>query len=125
MKIRIGISIILVGIIHSIFGLVAFSGIISSVLSEGVFNTVNGQASREWAFWFLFFGFLLIIFGLLLDWCEKSGIELPRFLPWSLLIFTILLVVIMPVSGGWMMFIPCIGLFVRRYGSSKQNSGSV
>ncbi len=61
------------------------------------------------AFWFIFFGFLLIVFGALIDWCESKGIKLPLFLGWGLLTITIIGVMLMPVSGFWLVIIPSIG----------------
>jgi len=114
MKSWVGISIIIIGIIHSVFGFVFFHSTIIEVFYDGFVNTVNMQPMREWGFWFLFFGFLLIILGLLVDWCERKKLSLPKFFGWMLLVFTSLLVIIMPFSGGWLMFIPSIGLIVRK-----------
>ena len=114
MKSWIGKSMIIVGVIHSIFGLAVFSSTVFEVFGEGLFNTVNGQPMREWVFWFMFFGFLLIILGWLVDWCERASLEFPKYFGWAIILFTTVVVFIMPISGGWMMFIPSLGLMFRK-----------
>jgi hypothetical protein len=109
----IGKSIIIIGVIHSAFGLVGFRKTIATIFSEGLFNTVNGQPEREFAFWFVFFGLLMIAFGAFVNWVERQGIKLPKFLGWNLLALTLLIVMIMPVSGGWLLLAPAIGSVLR------------
>ncbi len=109
----IGISIIIIGVIHSAFGFVGFRRTIGTIFSEGLFNTVNGQPEREFAFWFIFFGLLMIVFGAFVNWIERLGIKLPKFLGWNLLALTVLIVMIMPISGGWLLLAPAIGLILR------------
>ena len=52
MKNWVGKSIITIGIIHTIFGFVVFNSTVIEIFREGLLNTVNGQAMREWVFWF-------------------------------------------------------------------------
>ncbi|MBI2839540.1 MAG: hypothetical protein HYX75_14595 [Acidobacteria bacterium] len=110
-----------IGVVHTLFGLLGFRGQLAMWLGEGLWNTVNGQAEREFPFWFLSFGILAIIFGLFVDWVERHFGELPRFLGWSFLGLTVAVVVIMPISGGWLMFAPAVGA-IRR--ASRSRSGS-
>ena len=110
MKRWIGRSIILIGILHTVFGLVGFSDTLIVLFGEGIINTVNGQPDREMAFWFLFFGFSLMVFGALVDWCESKEIKLPPAIGWGLLTISILGVMFMPASGFWVVIIPAIGL---------------
>jgi hypothetical protein len=110
-KAWIGKSVIGIGIIHSLFGVVVFRGVFGGIFSEGLFNTVNGQPVREQAFWFLFAGFAWLILGALTDWLERSGHPFPGFFAWALLVMTALGVIIMPISGIWLFFIPTTALF--------------
>lgn len=109
----IGRSIVGIGVVHSLFGLVFQRETLAELLREGLVNTVHGEAEREFAFWFIFFGLLAMILGALIDWCEGRGHGLPRFLGWSLLALTLLCVIVMPISGGWLLFPPAIAA-VRR-----------
>lgn len=122
MRAWIGKAIVIIGIIHSAFGFAVLHSTLAEIVSEGLVNTVNGQPMREFAFWFLFFGFLAIIFGAFVNWCERQQINLPQFFGWSLFALTLALVVIMPASGGWTMFVPAVGA-IRRYRYSTKFSG--
>ncbi len=114
MKSWIGKSIAAIGVIHCVFGLIVFRKTLAELGREGFWNTVNGQPHREFAFWFIFFGVLAILFGLLIDWCERKFHELPSFLAWSLLALTAVCCTLMPISGGWLFLIPSLGAIVRR-----------
>lgn len=108
----IGKAVIFISIIHNIFGLVVFRSAVSGIAADGFVNTVSG-AERSIAFWFLFFGFLGMITGLMIDWSERAIGTLPGFLGWSLLAFAVVFVIIMPKSGAWMLFIPAVGAIWR------------
>jgi hypothetical protein len=114
MRIWIGKSLIIIGIIHSIFGFIVFHNIIADLVREMLFNSINSQLDRNTAFWFLFTGFAIIIIGGLIDWAERKHSELPSFLKWSFVAITVLGCFIMPKSGFWLLFIPTIGLLLRR-----------
>ena len=123
MQAWIGKSIIFIGVVHSVFGFVVFRSTIAELVREGVINTVNGQPLREFAFWFLFFGFMAIIAGALTDWSERNFGILPGFLGWSLLAMTVVLVTIMPVSGAWMLFVPAVGAIFRSHKTAMPLDG--
>ena len=113
MRVWIGKFIIAIGLIHGVFGLVVFRDTLNLLVAEGLINTVNGEPDRELAFWFIAFGVLVIVLGALVEWCERRGVGLPQFLGWSLLGFTALLLLIMPISGAWLLLAPSIGAVVR------------
>jgi len=111
---RIGKIIIILGIIHSIFGFIFFRNIFPELVREMLFNSIKYQLDRQTAFWFIYFGFATLIIGGLIDWIEHKNLELPSFLKWSFLAITLLGCFIMPISGIWLFFIPTICLFLRR-----------
>jgi hypothetical protein len=100
-------------VVHTVFGLVFQNRVLKELFEDGLFNTVNGQPEREFAFWFMFFGFLAIVLGSVIDWIERQDLRLPRYLGWSLLGLTGVLVFIMPISGGWLLAPPAIGAIVN------------
>jgi len=117
----IGKSLVVIGIIHTLFGIGIGYTIFGQMAREGLFNTVVMQHDRNAAFWFMYAGFALLLLGFLLDWCERTLGQVPRFLGWSLLVLTVPSVVIMPQSGLWLLLVPSIGLILR---SRRQGPGS-
>ena len=113
----IGKSLFAVGVIHLLFGFVFMRSILVVLWSEGLFNTVNGQPPREMVFWFLVTGLLLLIVGGLVDRLETSGLGIPKFLPWLFLVLVIVGIIVMPISGIWLLVPPVVGMF-RRLGST-------
>lgn len=110
----IGKYIVGVGLIHSLFGLVVFRTTFADIARDMLFNTVGWQLDRGFAFWFVTVGFFWILLGLVLDHFERAGQPLPRFLGPALGALTLIAVVIMPLSGWWLFFVPVAALFFRR-----------
>lgn len=115
MRAWIGKAIAIIGIIHTIYGFVDYRATFAEIIDRGIINTINGEPLRDLAFWFVYFGLTIIVFGLFVDWCERKFNALPRFLGWSLLALTIIIVTMMPNSGGWAFFIPSLGAIYRQY----------
>lgn len=115
MRAWIGKTIIVIAVIHIIFGLTDYSSTFAEIIDAGVINTINGAPLRDLAFWFVFFGLTIFVFGFFVDWCEREYHDLPDFLGWSLLALTIIIVALMPKSGRWTLFIPAFGAICRRY----------
>ncbi len=115
MRIWIGRSILLIAVIHTVFGIVFLGDAVALVLRGGVFNTVTlvPPTATGTAFWFFVTGFLAFVLGGLMHHLEYRDIAFPAFLPWSLLALTIAGCVLMPVSAWWLFLLPVIGMFVR------------
>ena len=109
MKRWIGRWLIGVGMIHTLFGLVVFHSTWRLLLSEGLVNTVNGQPEREFPVWFVVAGLLMILFGALIDHLEARGLPLPAFVGWGLVALFVPLLVVMPISGVWLLLPPIVG----------------
>lgn len=109
MRAWIGKSILLIAAIHTIFGFIVFRPIIADLFTNGVFNTVNGQLDRESVFWFIMSGLSWFLLGGLVNHFEKFGLDLPGFFGWGLLVMTLLGIVVMPISGFWLLFVPSLG----------------
>lgn len=110
MRVWIGKYIAGVGIVHSVLGLVAFRTTFTNLIGDGLVNTVNGQPEREFAFWFVVTGFVLVLLGAVIDRYERGGHSLPGFLGWALGTLALAGVLIMPISGWWLFFIPALAL---------------
>ena len=114
MKRWVGRWIILVGVIHCVFGAFVFIEPLSGMLRDGVWNAVSGYPGRPLAFWFELLGILLILFGATLDQLEKNQQTIPGFLAFGFAFLTVLAIVAIPVSGGWLMVPGAVGLFMKR-----------
>ena len=110
MKPWIGRSIVAIGLLHTVFGLVVFSPVWAALVREGLLNTVDRQPLRAAAYWFLFFGFGFLLLGALINWCEAQAVRLPSFLGWGMLAMTLVGVAVTPINGMWLALIPAIGL---------------
>lgn len=115
MKAWIGKSLLIIGIGHSLLGSIVFRSAYASILKENLVNTItlNGNSSKEEAFWFLISGFALMIIGGLVGYIESKNIEIPVFLIWSLILVTAIGVFMMPVSGFWLLLLPITGLLFK------------
>lgn len=61
--------------------------------------------------WFLFAGFFMALLGLAVDHLEKYGAgKKLSALGLGLIAFAILGIVMMPVSGFWLLLIPAVGM---------------
>ena len=103
----------IVGVVHCVFGAVVFSGPLSGILRDGIWNAVDGHIGRPVAFWFVFLGLFTILFGATVDWIEKRHGAFPPFLAYGFLVLTVLGIVTMPVGGGWLLLPASIGLLQK------------
>jgi len=110
----IGRWIMGVGVVHTMFGLFFMRDTWSELIDAGLFNTVNGQPEREFAFWFLFAGLVTILFGRMVDELEKRGEAPPRFVAWFLAVLVVFALIVMPISGGWLLVPAVVGLLLGK-----------
>ncbi len=98
-----GYALIGIGILHTLLGVAVFRPQILEIFQNTFSNKIKSHPARMNAFWFLFSGFLLILFGQLSVWMEiRLGSQLPDFLIWEILVLSVLGVILMPVSGFWL-----------------------
>ena len=110
----IGKWLFAVGVIHSLFGIFFMRSTLATLWSEGLLNTVNGQPAREALFWFLCTGIMLLIVGVLINQVERGRLAIPRFVAWSFAGLTTIGVIVMPISGIWLLIPPAAGMVIRR-----------
>ena len=115
MKRWIGRWIIGTSIIHTLFALVVFWDIWTQIVANGIFDTVKNSFEIGAPVFFLLWGLLYFVFGLVIDALEKKEIiPLPRSLGWGLLINAIVAVVLIPQSGFWLLFPPAIAVIIAK-----------
>ncbi|USB33182.1 DUF6463 family protein [Paenibacillus sp. YPG26] len=114
-KRQVGILLILTGLLHTGVGLAIYMKLLTPIFSEGIWNTVQeGQWERLTSFWFLMFGFLLIMLGYITDWLvRKREISPPPALGWMLLLLCVVGAAAMPASGFWLC-IPQAWILIRK-----------
>ena len=110
----VGWSLVLIGIIHNFFGVIAGWRLLADATNAGLIGAWNTPPSRGLIFWFLVAGFALIAIGLLAAQLERSGVAIP----WSFIVFFGLLtltgVVLMPASGFWLLLLPVAASILHR-----------
>ena len=116
----IGRWLVAVGVIHLSFGLVFMHDTLALLWSEGLWNTVNGQPVREAVFWFLCTGIVLLVVGVLVNQAERSGVAIPRFVTWTFVGLVVVGVVVMPISGIWLLIPPVVGMLIRGRTATKK-----
>lgn len=114
MKHWIGRWLVGVSIIHTMFALVVFHEVLTSLIQRGVFNTVGNDPMAGAVVWFVLFGVVLFICGLAVSALEQSSSALPRSIGWSLLTLVALGVVLMPASGFWLAIPPALAILWRK-----------
>ena len=119
MKHWIGRWLIGVSIIHTLFAVVVFHGVLASIVRRGVFNTVGNDPMVGAVVWFVLFGVALFIVGLAISSLERASLGvLPKSLGWSLLALALFGVLLMPASGFWLAFPPAIAVLLRKSGAA-------
>lgn len=118
-KITNGKILIFFGIIHPLLGISPFafgkqfSGFADKYffkISEGLyeFPLLNGQMAYEnfAAFWFFYFGLLLIPLGILVNYIDKTSGRIPKNFIWAYLIVVLVGVYMIPFSGMTFLMLP-------------------
>lgn len=104
MKKWIGLLLMGTAVLHTAVGLLVFGGILADIGRAGIWNAIDPHYDRATAVWFLLFGFILFLLGMLVQWVEQQTGTLPHSLGWGLLLIGVMGVVLMPVSGFWLIF---------------------
>lgn len=99
---------------HTAVAVMFFGSTYGEIVQNGVYNAVKSEKTGL-AVWFLFFGFLLFVFGMLLAVIEKNETsQIPNSIGMALLILTTLGVILMPVSGFWLLFPAAFALLYKK-----------
>jgi hypothetical protein len=117
----IGWWLVGVGGVHTALGLLFLARPLGDMIQAGLWNSLGKSPLRNFAFWFFLAGLLIALVGLLTDWIEvRTGGMVPRVLGWTLLLLLVLGVIVMPISGFWLLAPAVVGSF-RRVVTSHQS----
>lgn len=113
MKNWIGKWLMFVALGHTGVAIALFSNSYREVMAQGVFNTVRTEPIGL-AVWFMLFGFLLFIAGMLVHALEKHALPIPTAIGVAMLLLTVLGIVLMPASGFWLVIPPIVAMLRQR-----------
>ena len=102
-----------VAAIHTVFALIVFRAPLLQLVSRGLIDAVGEDPLLNGVTWFVFFGAALAMAGQAVDVAEQRG-PVPRSWGVTVLAITGLGVVLMPVSGLWLMLPPGLSLLRDR-----------
>lgn len=131
MKKITGLALVVVGLLHSLIGLVmpgliGFSGIWTEILDARVIDAVNPESLRIWGYyWFLIAGLLTILYGFLCYWVEHQlSLQLPSFAGWGLLAIASFGIVLDIDTGFWVVLLIAINAIVASHRSQQPSQKS-
>lgn len=110
----VGWSLMVISVIHFLFGVVFFWSRLETIVADGLWNAVDMHRETQLAFWFIVFAVPFFMLGQFVKEAECEGRPMPPWLLWELLAFTALTGFLMPVSGIWLLIFPMGVLFRRR-----------
>lgn len=116
-----GFLIILGGFGHLLPSLLGTLKIWAKILRAGWWNNIpppwsNAAMDLQKAFWIVWGSFALpfIILGALIIWLANRGIKIPRFAGVGLLVYAVITIALMPISGMWIFLISAVLLLADR-----------
>ena len=114
MKNKIGLSIIVIGVMHTLLSLMKFSDTFSEIIKEGIINSGLG-ANRGWAIWFTVTGFVFIFLGLAIQALEQHQLTVPKLIGWGLLLTAVIGGLMIPLSGFWILLLPSLFIILAKW----------
>jgi len=106
--------VMFVAVGHTIVAMIFFGNVYGEIIRNGLYNSVKSEKTGL-AVWFLLFGFLLFVFGMLLAVIEKNdSSQIPKSIGVALLLLTTLGVVLMPVSGFWLILPAVFAILIKK-----------
>ncbi|WP_404786936.1 DUF6463 family protein [Altericista sp. CCNU0014] len=127
-----GLALIIIGLLHTLIGLllpgaIGFSGVWQEIVNVGVIDAAKPESLQIWGYyWFLMPGLLIILYGLLCYWVENQlNASLPSFVGWGLLLVAGFGIVLDIDTGFWLVLIVAINAIVasQRGDRSRQPDG--
>lgn len=111
----IGRWLIVVAIVHTVFGLLVFRSPLQQIAQTGWWGGITSDPMLSAVTWFMLFGFPLLVAGIALHAVERTSAAIPVAIAWWLLAGTALGVALMPTSGFYLLLPPALVLLRRHY----------
>jgi hypothetical protein len=103
-----------VAIIHEVIAIAIYHRVILAVWQAGVFDTVVGHPEIGAVVWSLLFGCVAFIGGLTVNALESASVAVPKNIGWCLLALAIVGVVLVPLSGFWLLLPVAFTVLTRK-----------
>ena len=103
-----------VAVLHSAIAIAIYHETLLSVWQAGVFNTVTGHPAIGAIVWSLLFGCVAFVGGLAVTALESAHVPVPKTVGACLLALAIVGVVLVPVSGFWLLFPVAFTVLTRK-----------
>lgn len=105
------------GVLDLLACLILYPGQLAAIAQDGFLGAVEPDTlastfDREAAFWHVMFGTMALILGGLTYWAQNRTGILPAFLGWSLLALGVAGVILMPISGFWVILPQAVMMLV-------------
>lgn len=113
MKNWIGKWVMFVALGHTAVGITFFGSVYRELLANGLYNSIASEKAG-FAVWFALFGVVLFVTGMLISALEASHARIPKSVGVALLLLTVLGVVLMPVSGFWLMIPAILAILMKK-----------
>ena len=104
MKKFVGELMIGTAILHTVVGLTLGYTQLQAIAQSGLLNSIDPHFDRMAIFWFLSYGALLFIIGGMMRWMQRQTGRLPAWLAWMFWGMGVPSVILMPISGLWLLF---------------------
>ncbi|WP_194868270.1 DUF6463 family protein [Pseudoalteromonas sp. PPB1] len=102
-------GLIAIGLLHNLVGLLMGWEVLTAMHQDGWFASTIKQDmmlfDREAIVWFLVCGSLFILLGCVLKHMQKHDVPLPGLLCPALFTLGLIIVIIMPLSGGYLLIL--------------------
>lgn len=112
-----GPLLVAISVIHLACTPVFYGPGLAKIFDNGVLDAVESGSSlldaRAATFWYVVAGFGMGLLGYLAWWVERRVGVLPGALGWLLVAFTVVDVLLMPLSGFWLFLAPA-ALVIKR-----------
>jgi uncharacterized protein DUF6463 len=125
---RVGRTLMLIGAVHILGGVIVGWEPLSRIFREGFFGEADStighipaEKEQEMVFWFLLWGVTAIILGQVVAHLEGMGEKLPVWLGWELAAFSVVAIALAPKGGFWWVLLPAYWILrdARRGGERR------
>jgi hypothetical protein len=107
-----GLQLVAIGVLHNVVGLLLGQEQVLAILAGGYVGAVEGAFDRMAIFWFLWFGWMLMLLGGAVRAIEPRPV--PRWLAAGIALMVLGGGLAMPASGFWLGLIPVAGMLMTR-----------